>query len=576
MAILNKVQVSLAPWKSKKFDLSCDHLQTHSFMEAVPVYYRHMVPGQSISVNAHQFTRLQPLSVPTYGRGRLNLRAFFCPFEFVQPSFNEFVTNSIYVQHNSIGQQATIPTSVHWITDGTLTALFTTNTFYAVQTPATGVADFVLSGVNYTFTHYGRRLKKLLNSLGYRWDWNGKGTIQFSMLPLLAYLRIYLDWYALSAYFDTYTYSNLSSFLKLDSPHQFTSGELNQIFNLVYVVCYDGDYFNSAWDNPTGPNSQTFTQFSIPDPTVAPGNGVDTLNNATPYVSSSALTEFQVQAVHALTDYYKRHQLVGARVVDRFLADFGVQLDSSKLRRSTFIGTSSHDIQIGDIMQTVNTATTGQPSNLGDFGGRGVSSGDGKFDYTAESHGIFIIVGSLLPSGGFYQGYDRNLRHIKALDHYNADFDNLGVQSIEKGEVYISNDSGFYGGVSTDGSFGYSPRYAEYKVPINLVTGDFDVPSVMAGGDSWHLMRKFNDNSFQGSPTNVHHSVNFARGDDGATYNRIFNYSSKEDPIDSFLTVYHFDVVSYAPMKSLFDTYDFDHDENHKNVVMETNGVKVN
>ena len=331
MAILNKVEISQAPWKQRKFDLSCDTLATHSFMEGVPVYYRHMIPNQRISVNASQFTRLQPMSVPTYGRARLNLRAFFCPFEFVQPAFNEFITNSIYVKHNSISQAATIPTMVHYITNGALTSAFLSLT---IPTPAGGTPDVTYSGLaggaDRTFTVYGRRYLKIMYSLGYRWNWDLKGSVSFSMLPLLSLLRIYLDWYALSSYYDTVTYSNLSAFMKLEGSHSFSDAELLSVLSLIGNVNYDGDYFTAAWDNPVGPNSTTFTQFTIPDPTVSSGS-VATHSNGTPYVNSSALTEFQSQAVHALTDYYKRHQLVGARVVDRFLADFGVQLDISIL-----------------------------------------------------------------------------------------------------------------------------------------------------------------------------------------------------------------------------------------------------
>lgn len=577
MAILNKVNISQAPWKQKKFDLSCDTLATHSFMEGVPVYYRHMIPNQRISVNASQFTRLQPMSVPTYGRARLNLRAFFCPFEFLQPAFNEFITNSIYVKHNSLSQPASIPTMVHYTTNGELSQVFA---LFTDPTPSGGVPDITISGLSSgadrSFNPLGRRYLKIMYSLGYRWNWDMKGSVSFSMLPLLSLLRIYLDWYALSSYYDTVTYSNLSAFLKLEGTHFFTGNEVMQVLALIGNVNYDGDYFTAAWDNPVGPNSTTFTQFSILDPTVAPGSGVGTLGNGTPYVNSSALTEFQAQSVHALTDYYKRHQLVGARVVDRFLADFGVQLDSSKLRRSTYIGAKSFDIQIGDVTQTVNTAAAGSPSNLGDYGGRGMSNGTANFDYTADSHGIFVIIASLLPSGGYYQGYDRNLRHLEPLDFYNPDFDNLGVQAIEKGEVYISNNNTFYASVSPTKSFGYTPRYAEYKVPLSRVIGDFVLPSVMVGGDSWHLMRKFDDASFGNDAQNVHHSIGFCRGDDGHTYDRIFNYSDKDNPVDPFYSVYHFEVTSYAPMKSLFDTYDFDHDEQHEHVVMETNGVKVN
>ena len=92
---------------------------------------------------------------------------------------------------------------------------------------------------------------------------------------------------------------------------------------------------------------------------------------------------------------------------------FGINLDSAKVDRSIYVGASSIDINFGDVMQTVNTAAAGQPSNLGDYAGQGFGKGQLEFDFKCDEFGLFLVTYSIIPVAHLFQGFDRNLLHIR-------------------------------------------------------------------------------------------------------------------------------------------------------------------
>lgn len=104
------------------------------------------------------------------------------------------------------------------------------------------------------------------------------------------------------------------------------------------------------------------------------------------------------------------------------------------------------------------------------------------------------------------------------------------------------------------------------------MTGDLSLPSVIDGGNAWHLNRLFDDNYFGDSAANIRHGLGFVLGDDADQYNRIFNNTDAD--VDKFYIVYQFNETAWCPCKSLFDTYDWM--EDNKDVVLDSNGVKMN
>jgi hypothetical protein len=71
----------------------------------------------------------------------------------------------------------------------------------------------------------------------------------------------------------------------------------------------------------------------------------------------------------------------------------------------------------------------------------------------------------------------------------------------------------------------------------------------------------------------VHSPQFISGGADFSQYKRIF-YNDEADAPDNFTIIHNFEIAEYAPMKALYDSYEFE--DKGKKVTLETNGVKMN
>lgn len=595
MATLDQTKVNVAVSNNSKLDLSSTHITSQNFMRLQPVYYRHMLPKEHLRGSGNALTRLAPVAVPTYGRCRLNLRSFFVPFRTIFPNWNEFITDTIGSNASNNSLIANSPYMYNYdlyqlFKDGIVDSVPLMSALDPsvpddAAAIAAGAYDVILGtpSTYYVLSPVGRHFMKILNSLGYRVIWDAKDTIMpISALALLAYAKVYADWYANQAYLDSAEYLQIQRLFKFNDP---TSAlhlnylDIANILGFCSIVCYDtgNDVFTNAWDNPVAPNSGLYSSFRGNDITQSvPGvNWVELDPKGSPVMFTQNAVNIGSEYIHqflkSATDYVKRNQLSGAAQIDRFLTRFGVNLDSAKSNRSIYVSSKSIDVEFGTVMQTANTSSS-DVSNLGDYAGQGLGRGQFSFDFQTDEFGIFIVTSSIVPAGSLFQGMDRNNFHLDKLSFYTPEFDNLGCSAISKSEVYVSNNSAFGNELNMQGVFGYAPRYYEYKQKLDYVTGDLVSPAAMQGGDSWHLNRIFDDSSFGGSFSGIVHSLDFTRGSDAGQYDRIFNYDNSD--LDKFYVVYHFDVIGLAPCKSLFDTYDFD--SAGQSLSINGNSAKVN
>lgn len=578
MPNIEKVRIPSAITRRTKLDLGCDHVTTLDFGVLQPIYYRHMIKDESIDINALATVRPFPITVPTFGRMRLNMRAFFVPYSQVFPLWDSFYTDVI---GNSQFDSALV-SNPPLIANSTFVEFFvgngaTSNMFATIVN--SGAFDFVYQTTQYRFTNLGRWIVKVFRSLGYRWTWDDKDVTNYNALGILAFAKMFIDWYSNQNYLDGNTLLKVKRLFEYRDPVNPLSLGILDLLNIVVVssyVCYDNDaYFNAAWDNPSGPVNSQHSDFNLDDITVSSQTvSVSTSSlNGTPVMLQSSASSRNIgsQYIHdvlkALSDYQRRHQLGSALPVSRWLAQWGETVPSQANSRSIYIGGKSVDINVGEVMSTASTGL----ADVGDYAGRSFGQGDGNWSFKCQEFGVLIICASVLPLGALYQGVDRNNLSISKEEFFNPEFDGLSVQAITRREVLTPNFTSVSSG-QADAVFGFTGRYGHLKRPLNFVTGDLDCPSVMIGGSSWHLMRileapEQTDFDYSG----LGHGENFTRYSDHNVYNRIFN--SEEANLDRFFGNFHFEIASYAPCRPLFDTYQFG--DNGKDVTLD-NGAFVN
>lgn len=640
MANLNSVSVPVAVQHKTKLDLSFDHVTTMGFMRTQPVMYRRMIRGEHDIIKCSSSVRPGPVEVPFFGSLVQNIRYFAVKLSTIFPNWYSFINDNIASNVSDSSLVNGVPLlpassilelftssrfdSGYYGQEGFVLGLFriryryfglprviddvtyppgwyTTELGYSrydtfdtdwIVDPASldldvDLFDYEFQGLRYTFDHIGRRYMNLLRTLGYEFILVNEKYAQFNYnaLNLLAYARVYLDWYANSQYLNTWNVLAVEKLFKFNDPTSqlvINGSQLFTILNLVGVVVYDtDDYFTNAYDNPTSAVSGQFSGFSVFDPTSQGGAYVQTNANGTPEMVQGANTDVAIgtafihEALRRLSDYQKRHQL-SARSIDRALAQYGAVPVNLRNERSIYLGHQTNVIKSGAVMATgAGSNSDGQSSSVGDYSGAAYGQNTDTIEYTAEDDCIIIGIASIIPQGNIVQGYDRNNRALTRFDFFQPELD-FGVMAIEKGEVYVSKVEDFAGYDSNGNSlythkFGFTGQYGSLKRPKSMLTGDFRFDTVMQGGDSWHLFRMFSDESFDNNVVNIEHSVNFTIGLDDPQYYRIFQYTN--DDIDPFYCFLHFDFAALAPCRPLFDTYDFEDSGNKKIDI--SNGTKV-
>ena len=133
------------------------------------------------------------------------------------------------------------------------------------------------------------------------------------------------------------------------TPNVWLNSNGSAIFDELRTATLDSDYFTSAWQQPTSPNSGEYSaitlQIAQPQTTIGQSaTSIITAGNAelngiakgTPLINitpdgmgTSQLTDYGLRTLKKLTDYMARNQFVGSSEIDRYLARYGVRLDFS-------------------------------------------------------------------------------------------------------------------------------------------------------------------------------------------------------------------------------------------------------
>lgn len=602
MNFLDKIKLKVGVVERNDFDLSSDHLTTSDFFRISPVLAIPTVPGGKYNIKASTFTRLSPMTNPVLGRCTIHNRAFFVPFPVIMNCWNAFITDTPY---SDASIQNTIPSKVTTFMGSEVARLFLTSGYS--QNAGSGAPDFIDyssgTGVSKQFTALGRRCWNIFCSLGYKVPLSGASMalqstpntqydVEYSALPLLAFFKVYKDWYANQAY-NNADYDEV--FYRVNGT--LNNQDMDNIFGIINLAMYDKDYFTAASDRPVAPNTGTSSSYQIEDitndatstqtstrsyvrnvvpsatgtstPSIVGNSGTTSAGNQSP----SNITQFAIDQLKALTDFLKRNNLVGSRAADRMLARFGIKPSDAELRMSVPFGSDETLIQISDVMATATGSATSsgstQTSLLGDYAGKGIGFGQGGFYYDCNDYGMILIVSTIIPKIGYVNGTNRfNTMYKNRLDFFTPEFDGKsGVQAIRMDELksdYIIQPPATF---VPDQPISFIPRWADLKLGKDNMTGDFTIGSRRSGLDTWHMFRIFSDSA---NASSLKHTLTFTRGEQ-SQYDRIFAYTGTD--YDHFILIYNFNVKASLPMSRVFDTYKFD---GGREITMEVNGAQFN
>lgn len=248
---------------------------------------------------------------------------------------------------------------------------------------------------------------------------------------------------------------------------------------------------SSGWLNPDGTPASEGDIYNVTGPVpFLRSTGIAGLTDKITYdprgslevdVQSNAVDINTFRWAMALQKWLEKNARGGTRYIESILSHFGVRSSDARLQRPEFIGRQSGKMVISEVLATAENTTANVP--VGQMAGHGISfdSGD-MFQYLTEEHGFIIGLINVQPVTAYQQGLHRMWSRETYLDYAFPTFANLGEQEVKNKEVKAIT------ALDPDGTFGYLPRYAEYKNLPNRVAGE-----MRSSLDFWHLGRIFSD-----------------------------------------------------------------------------------
>lgn len=492
--------------QTNTFDLSHDRKFSGKIGELMPITVMEAVPGDKFNIKATNLTRFAPLITPIMHQASVYCHFFFVPNRILWSNWEDFISG---------GED--------------------------------GLSDPTFPTINITTSTNGYAVGSLADYLGLP---TGQQLSNISAMPFAAYQKIYDDYYR-----D----ENLIDKVDMTLSDGTQSGADTIELGTIRKRAWQHDYFTSAL-----PWTQRGPEATIPLGTTAPilydnvgSSGTNIRNHATGAsitnmtfdgvaafktnsngwlnadvpsnvdVDIDSSTNYKADLSQAtassindlrrafrLQEWLERNARGGARYIEIIMAHFGVRSSDARLQRPEFLGGSATPITISEVLQT--SATNTEPTPQGNMAGHGVSVGSSNYvSYKCEEHGYIIGIMSVMPKTAYQQGIPKHFKKLDKFDYYWPSFANIGEQPILNEELYHQNNP-------TDAeTFGYTPRYAEYKYIPSTVHGEFRTSL-----DFWHMGRIF------GSKPTLNQDFIECNADD---VERVFSVPSGEEHLYVYL-----------------------------------------
>lgn len=199
--------------------------------------------------------------------------------------------------------------------------------------------------------------------------------------------------------------------------------------------------------------------------------------NGTLIVQNANATINDLRLAMRVQEWLEKSARGGTRDNEFIRVQYGVQTSDARLQRPEYITGIKTPITISEVLNTTGTVDAPQ----GQMAGHGVSVVNGNYGkYYAEEPGYIIGIMNVQPMTAYFQGIPKHFLKInEPTEILFPVFGNLGEQAIELQELYAYD-------ADAKTTFGYIPRYAEYKYSNNRVAGDFRNTLSF-----WHLARQF-------------------------------------------------------------------------------------
>lgn len=435
--------------KRNGFDLSHYNTGTVTCGTLTPVLTKFMIPNSKFSLGAQVSVSLPPAAAPFYGRLDACIEAFFVPCRLLYGGWKRWISNNdVHQRGNNSSADWVIPTfNYSWYDN-----------------------EFVGDEVS-LLTKVG----SLADYLGNKVVGSGESSPDFTLLPFLAYHKIWDCWYRASRIQNTiFSVNNDNSNSVSYIPHSFyTADGWNAFLNSINedgadkFLFPDGvslfelrqrnyakDYFTNASVDPQQGSTPASLSF-----TVADGTGSFTIP--------------ALRASNSLQKFLEANNMGGGDYGDIMFVQYGVRPADDITDRPVYLGRLIVPIYANGVTNNSNSVGTSSRNpfvDAGSIGSKGATLGgnsEGSIvdSWTATEHGYLMCLFSLVPHAMYGQGVRKYLFDTTIGKIPFPLLQSVGMDEIKSYEIYADGDSTY------SETFGYSDRYSSEKFMLDEVHG---------------------------------------------------------------------------------------------------------